>query len=123
MTLTRSQTAACVPHINAYKEARRAEVGDAVYNKINRERLGLINVCVTVEQPGFIQYKQNWWSKRVRLGLRTHLHAMADLSLKAQVIEYVKNAFRQTVELSSRVDVVFFADEDDDLFATVSFCQ
>ena len=123
MTLTRSQTAVCKPHIEAYNEARRTEVGDAVYNKINREKLGLINVSVTIEQPGFIQYKQNWWSKRVRLGLRTHLHAMADLSLKAQVIEYVKSAFSETVERSSRVDVNIFADDDDDLFATVSFCQ
>ena len=123
MPLTRNQTAACKPHIEAFLAARRNEVGDAVFEKINQERKGLVNVCVTVDQPGHIRYKQNWWSKQIRLGARTHLHTMADLSIKSQVFEYVKSAFRQTVELSSSVVIHVFADDDNDLYANVSFCQ
>lgn len=122
MPLTRAQKQTCLPHIEAYLQERKNEVGYDVFDKINREKKGLVNVSLRVFQPKFVSFKENWWSKQFNLGVRTHLHAMSDLSIKSQVLEFVKSAFAQVVECSSDVEVCVFS-MDEDLYASVSFCQ
>ena len=120
MPLTRAQTQTCKPHINAYLENRKMEIGKNMFDKINREKVGLVEVKVQVFQPQFIQYEHQWGSKHFNLGVRTHLHKRTDLSIKSQVSTFVKTAFAHTVELSSNVDITVF-EKDNELLAWVMF--
>lgn len=89
---------------NVYKE----QLGPKVFDDINQNQKGLVPVQVSVFQPSHIKYKNQWGSKTLNLGLRTHLHTYPLPSPKSQILDYINNAYKQTVELSKKTTVTIF---------------
>jgi len=102
---------------NVYKE----QLGQEVFNDIQQNKKGLVTVQVSVFQPDHIKYKNQWGSKTLNLGLRTHLHPYPLPSPKSQILDYINNAFKQTVELSKKTTVSIFNINEHFVCASVYF--
>ena len=89
-------------------EVYKNQLGQKAFDDIEENKKGLVTVQVSVFQPDHINYKNQWRSKTLNLGLRTHLHPYPLPSPKSQILDYINNAFKQTVELSKKTTVSIF---------------
>jgi hypothetical protein len=102
MPITRNQKAASAI-------AFRAEVGDAVADEVNAQRLGLMKVCMHVWFPEWAQFPANvrpWEVRSENVCVRTHRCPVEYQSVRHQLMHYMYSCWPNLTSKCDEVDLV-----------------